>query len=85
LANPVDCVESALAQLRHSLDADGFDLLLGQITAEGQVSVVLSARPGACLDCLVPDHMLIKIIDSAIRKNWPDAGEVVLEKSGFEN
>jgi Fe-S cluster biogenesis protein NfuA len=77
-------VQSALAKVRPSLDADGFDLNLRSLTPEGAVEVVLAARPDACLDCLVPDEMLVQIIETAIRAEAADLCGVTLVKEGFE-
>jgi Fe-S cluster biogenesis protein NfuA len=78
-------VESALEVLRPSLDADGFDLLVGPILADGIVQVVLKAKPGACLDCLVPDDAMINIIEGAIREREPAFNHIQLVKKGFDS
>jgi Fe-S cluster biogenesis protein NfuA len=77
-------VESALEVLRPSLDADGFDLLVGPILADGIVQVVLEAKPGACLDCLVPEDAMIHIIEGAIREREPTFNHIQLVKKGFD-
>lgn len=77
-------VETALDQIRPSLAADGFDLRLAGTTG-GTVEVVLEAKPDACLDCLVPDEMLVQILETAIRDEEPGLDKVVLTKSGFES
>lgn len=77
-------VESALAKVRPALDADGFDLSLRSVGADGAVEVVLAARPDACLDCLVPDDMLVQIIETAIREEGNATARVTLTKEGFE-
>jgi Fe-S cluster biogenesis protein NfuA len=76
-------VESALAKVRPALDADGFDLNLRSVT-DGAVEVVLAARPDACMDCLVPDEMLVQIIETAIRAEGDGLAGVTLTKEGFE-
>lgn len=77
-------VETALDQVRPALEADGFDLRLDSIAPDGAVQIVLEAKPDACLDCLVPDEMLVQIIETAIRDQDPNLDHVVLTKSGFE-
>jgi Fe-S cluster biogenesis protein NfuA len=77
-------VETALDNVRPALDADGFDLRLGSVGPDGAVEVVLEARPDACLDCLVPDEMLVQIIETAIRQQDPGVQRVTLTKSGFD-
>jgi Fe-S cluster biogenesis protein NfuA len=77
-------VETALAGLRPALAADGFDLRLGSIESDGSVKVVLEAKPDACMDCLVPDEMLVQILDKAIRDQDAGLGSVVLDKVGFD-
>lgn len=76
-------VETALQNLRPGLAADGFDLRLESI-AGGAVEVVLEAKPDACLDCLVPEEMLVSILETAIRDQDPSLDRVVLTKVGFD-
>lgn len=78
-------IEEALEGLRSGLSVDGFDLRLGQITADSDVEVVLEALPTACLDCLVPEGTMLKILDTAIRKREPRLGRVSLVHVGFED
>lgn len=77
-------VEAALESLRPGLDADGFELRQGKPSSGTTVEVVLAAKPTACLDCLVPEHMLISIIEDAIRRQDPSLTRVELVKEGFE-
>jgi hypothetical protein len=77
-------VAGALGALRSGLQADGFDLYLMDITAAGDVVVCLEAKPSACMDCLVPDDMLHKVVQNAIRQAEPGTGRVTLVKKGFE-
>lgn len=78
-----DAVEAALDQIRPSLAADGFDLRLVGKTGN-TVELVLEAKPDACMDCLVPDEVLVQILEAAIRDEDPSLDRVVLTKSGFE-
>jgi Fe-S cluster biogenesis protein NfuA len=77
-------VRDALDEVRPSLEADGFDLRLGSLAADGAIEVVLEATGRACLDCLVPDDMLVAILQAAMRSRNPQAGPVTLTKLGFE-
>lgn len=77
-------IESALEVLRPSLAADGFDLRIGQLLIDGTVQVVLEAKPAACLECLVPDDVLIQIIENAIREREPSFNRLELVKVGFD-
>jgi Fe-S cluster biogenesis protein NfuA len=77
-------VESALATLRPSLATDGFDLRAGRLGADGDVQVILEAKPGACLDCLVPDDLMAQVIDDAIRSQDPSLGRIELVRQGFD-
>ena len=76
-------IESALDEIRPGLDSDGFELKLESFEPGGTVLIGLHAREDACLECLVPDEVLLGIIDMNIRERVPDVGEVVLEKHGF--
>jgi Fe-S cluster biogenesis protein NfuA len=77
-------VEDALSQLRPSLAADGFSLTLRDVT-DGTANVVLEAGPDACGDCMVPDDMLVTIIQQAVGDRTDAVGAVSLHKVGFEN
>lgn len=78
-------VNTALDNVRPGLEADGFDLRLDSIGADGAVEVILEAKPDACMDCLVPDEMLVAILETAIRDQDPGLDHVVLIKQGFES
>lgn len=77
-------VEKALDNVRPALAADGFDLRVGSIEADNSVRVILEAKPDACLECLVPDEVLVAILDKAIRDQDPSVGTVTVDKVGFE-
>lgn len=79
-----DAVETALDNLRPALTVDGYDLRLGSIRPDGAVEVVLEAMPGACLECLVPDAMMVQLLETAIRAEDGSLDHVVLTKQGFE-
>jgi len=77
-----EAVESALEVLRPGLGADGLDLYVGALDGD-VVQVVLEAKPGACLDCVVPDDVLVQILESAIRESSTTLDRVELVKKGF--
>jgi Fe-S cluster biogenesis protein NfuA len=83
-ATEESAVRDALETLRPSLDADGFDLYLDSMRTDGTVVVILAARPDACLECLVPDDLLVQMIEGSIRKQSPSVGQVELVKRGFD-
>ena len=75
-------IQGALDELAPGLGADGFELRLEAVEPDGRVRIALEAGPDACLDCLVPDELLVAILESSIRERMPDA-RIVLEKIGF--
>lgn len=77
-------VESALDSLRPALMADNFALRVGSLHPDGGVEVILEARPGACVDCLVPHETLVRIIEAAIRDNGGPLGSVTVLRQGFD-
>jgi hypothetical protein len=77
-------VEDALVSLRPGLAADGFNLKIGSLDAGGAVQIILEARPDACLDCLVPDQMMVLMLADAIRQRDPSLNRVELLKEGFD-
>ncbi|HEY0447690.1 NifU family protein [Actinophytocola sp.] len=77
-------VEKALDNVRPALAADGFDLRIGSIEPDNSVRVVLEALPDACMECLVPDAVLVAILDKAIRDEEPGVGRIHVDKVGFD-
>ncbi len=77
-------IERALESLRPAMGADGFELRLGSIDPDGSVRIVLEAGPNACMDCLVPDDVLVGILERTIRAEAPAVGRVVLEKRNID-
>lgn len=64
-----------------SLEADGFQLLV-EDASPSEVHVALVATDAACHDCLVPDAMMIDMLEAAVRPKYPNA-RVALEKRNF--
>ncbi len=81
----MDVVESALEILRPGLAQDGFALYARPQNDGEFVQIVLEAKADACLDCLVPDDMLIQVIEQALREQDPSARRVELVKLGFDD
>lgn len=77
-------VDEALAGVRSGLEADGFKLYAHEVTEGGDVVVALEAGSADCLECLVPDAILERMLDSAVREQNPQVGTVSLLKIGFE-
>lgn len=80
-------VEAALAQLQPSLDEDGFALSVGAISESGVEVILTVQQPDACLDCLVPDDLMVAMLRDAISKQAQvaEVGPVTLTKKGFED
>jgi hypothetical protein len=76
-------LEAVLDPLRQGLQSDGFDLRAGA-TGDERVQVILEAKEGACLDCLVPESFMIQMIEDGIRKQDGTVAQVELVKLGFE-
>ena len=79
-----DRLEEALDVLRPGLDADGFELTVESIEEDGSVNVALTATPEACMDCLVPDGMMVGMIEGTMKEKEPAVSRVVLKKYNFE-
>jgi Fe-S cluster biogenesis protein NfuA len=75
-------VETALETIRPGLGADGYLLKVGESESD-TVEVILEALPGACGDCLVPDAVLLQILEVALKDNGDDRS-VRLRKVGFD-
>ncbi len=76
-------IDSALEPLRAGLGPDGFELRVGKIVG-GDVQVILEAKPGACLECLVPDELMVSMLTDAVRREFPALDKVELIKEGFD-
>jgi hypothetical protein len=77
-------IEEALDALRPGLAADGFALKLGAVDPGGSVKVILEAGPEACLDCLVPEEMMVRILEDAIRGKDGSLDHVEIVRVGFD-
>ncbi len=67
-------VEVALEKIRPSLQADGGDVELVEVTTDGVVKVKLT---GACAGCPMRQMTLQMGISRAIRKEVPEVKEIV--------
>ncbi|MGV8125198.1 MAG: NifU family protein [Candidatus Xenobiia bacterium LiM19] len=67
-------VETAISKIRPSLQADGGDVQLVEVTPEGLVKVKLT---GACGGCPMSQMTLKMFIEKTIKKEVPEVKEVV--------
>jgi len=56
---------NGLAAIRTSLEADGYAIDVDEVGE--QVGVVISATPEACADCLVPESVMVAILEQALK------------------
>jgi hypothetical protein len=57
----MEAVQQAVEPIRKSLQTDGFDLTVESIE-QGVASLVVSAGPDACIECLIPEeHIQLRI------------------------
>ena len=77
----IEAIEAALRPIQDSLQIDGFDLKVEGVN-DGVVSVVVSAGPEACLECLIPEaHFKLRIEDKlrglvrGVRLSYPDVAQ----------
>jgi Fe-S cluster biogenesis protein NfuA len=69
-----DKVEAALNKIKPSLQADGGDVELVEVTSEGVVKVKLT---GACGGCPMSQMTLKAGIERVIKQEVPDVKEVI--------
>ncbi len=69
-----DRVEDALNRMRPTLQKDGGDVVLVDVTADGIVKVQLT---GACRDCQMSDVTLKMGIEKFLKTEVPEVKEVV--------
>jgi Fe-S cluster biogenesis protein NfuA len=67
-------VKKALDQVRGSLQADGGDVKLVEVTADGVVKVMLT---GACKGCPMSQMTLKQGIERYLKQQVPEVKEVV--------
>jgi len=67
-------VEAALAKIRPSLQADGGDVELVEVTDDGIVKVRLK---GACCGCPMGQMTLKQGIEQTVKKDLPEIKEVI--------
>ena len=67
-------VETALGKIRPSLNADGGDVELVEVTADGVVKVKLT---GTCRGCPMSQMTLKMGIERALKQEVPELKEVV--------
>jgi hypothetical protein len=60
----VEAIGTALAATREGLDAAGFSLDLGE--RDGCLLVTVSAKVGACEECLVPKSLFLQMVRDEI-------------------
>ena len=73
-SNMKDKVETALNKVRPSLQADGGDVELVDVTADGVVKVKLT---GACAGCPMSQMTLKSGIERLLKQEVPEVKEVV--------
>ncbi len=69
-------VETALAKIRPSLNADGGDVELVEVTPDGVVKVKLT---GACEGCPMSQMTLKMGIERVLKEEVPELKEVIAE------
>jgi Fe-S cluster biogenesis protein NfuA len=74
----MEAVRQALEPIRESLQTDGFDLTVESLE-QGVASLVVSAGPDACIECLIPqEHIKLRIehrlkgLARAVRLRYPE-------------
>lgn len=71
-----DKVEAALGKVKPSLQADGGDVILTDVTEEGVVKVRLL---GACQGCPMRQTTLKEGIEKFLKQEVPEVKEVIAE------
>jgi Fe-S cluster biogenesis protein NfuA len=72
-------LDTVLEPFRPGFDADGFDITVDSVQADGVAVVRVHHRANACEECLIPDDMLSQILTTALRRAAPDLTGVVIE------
>jgi Fe-S cluster biogenesis protein NfuA len=73
-------VDDALAEVRPLVQADGADLVLGDVDpAAGHVVVRLDLAGVSCLECVLPPDLLHSMIADAMLRRVPGLSDVIVE------
>lgn len=67
-----ETIEAVLEKFRPHFRGDGSDLVLGSIEPSGVVEVQIPIHPETCVECLLPQDMIAKVLDNEIRAIAPD-------------
>jgi Fe-S cluster biogenesis protein NfuA len=76
-------VELAIEELRPSFEADSFTVTLERLSSDGDAVICIGAEPEACLDCMIPDHLLQQVVEASVRRHAPDVRSVTVVKRGL--
>lgn len=71
-------LDQVLAPFRPGFDADGFDVTVASVGADGSVVIAVRHRPNACEECLLPDEMLAGMLTKAMQRVRPSVMGVVI-------
>jgi Fe-S cluster biogenesis protein NfuA len=71
-----EAIEAVLDKFRPHFRGDGSDLLLGPIDPSGVVEVQIPIFPQTCVECLLPEDMIAKVLDKEIRSVLPELARV---------
>lgn len=69
-------VEAHLAGFREGLVADGYDLLVDEVSA-GKARLRITAGADACAECLVPKDLMIDMLKASL-EDLPEIQQVEL-------
>jgi Fe-S cluster biogenesis protein NfuA len=73
-------LDDALAEVRPLVQADGADLVLGDLDAAGgHVVVRLDLEDVSCLECVLPPELLHSMISEALTRRVPGLSDVVVQ------
>lgn len=64
----MDDVKQALSPISQSLEADGYELTIGDMTS-GTLHVSIAATENACEECLMPKSMMQNMIKQLVPSN----------------
>lgn len=62
-----DKVEAVIEKFRPGMQADGADLTVADVAADGTVDVKLIVGPETCMECLLPDEDFARMLEFTMR------------------
>ncbi len=69
-------LERVVADFRPGFQADGMDIAVGAIDPAGAVQIKVLLGPDACIECLIPEDLMVEMFKAAMREVMPNLARI---------